>query len=184
MISSSSSSMNSCLLTKLQAEIYRQQDRNTEAAWLLKQYLGHRPEDEEAVEMYDALKGEDELVIDEPPRPVEASTLEESALKEESSFEIEGTVEGKRRVATPTLAEVYFNQGLIQDAINVYEKVVAENPDDERSKERLIELQSTLKSELAAPIETVDRKREGKEKLLAVLEAWRESIRELPSKTL
>ena len=84
----------------------------------------------------------------------------------------------KRRVATPTLGEVYFNQGLIHEAINVYEKVVVENPDDERSKERLIELQSTLKAGPALAGKEVDRTREKKKKLLAVLEAWRDSIRE------
>jgi tetratricopeptide (TPR) repeat protein len=151
---------------KLQAEIYRQQDRHTEAAWLLKLYLAHRPEDEDAVEILEALKDVEDSMVSEPPPPVE-----------EPSIEIEGAPKEKRRVATPTLGEVYFNQGLIHEAINVYEKVVVENPDDERSKERLIELQSTLKTGPAPTGQEVDRTREKKEKLLSVLEAWRDSIR-------
>jgi len=152
---------------KLQAEIYRRQDRNAEAAWLLSLYLAHRPEDEDAVEILETLKDVEESTVSESPPPVE-----------ESSLEIEGTLESKRRVAPPTLGEVYFTQGLIHEAINVYEKVVVENPDDERSKERLEELKSTLKAEQAPVGKEVDRTREKKEKLLAILEAWRASIRE------
>jgi tetratricopeptide (TPR) repeat protein len=151
---------------KLQAEIYRQQDRNTEAAWLLKRYLAHRPEDQDAVEILETLKDVEESTESEPPPPVE-----------ESSVEIEEPLEGKRRVATPTLGEVYFNQGLIHEAINVYEKVVLENPDDERSKQRLDELRSTLETGPAPEAKEVDRTRKNKQKLLTVLEAWRDSIR-------
>ena len=151
---------------KLQAEIYRQQDRDTEAVWLLEQYLAHRPEDEDAVELLATLKGVEELAVPEPPPQVE-----------EPSIEIEGGLDENRRVATPTLGEVYFNQGLIHEAINVYEKVVEENPDDERSKERLIELQSAFNTGSAPAGEVVDKNKEGKEKLLSVLEAWRDSIR-------
>jgi tetratricopeptide (TPR) repeat protein len=151
---------------KLQAEIYRQQDRDVEATWLLNLYLAHRPEDEEAVEMLEALKDIEQSTASEPPPPVEKPSLE-----------IEGALKEKKRVATPTLGEVYFNQGLIHEAISVYEKVVVENPDDERSKERLIELQSTLKTGPAPAGQEVDRTREKNEKLITVLEAWRDSIR-------
>ena len=99
-------------------------------------------------------------------------------IVEEPSLEIEGPLEGKRRVATPTLGDVYFNQGLIHEAINVYEKVVVENPDDELSKKRLDELKSTLKTGSVPEAGDVDRTREKKQKLLTVLEAWRASIRE------
>jgi tetratricopeptide (TPR) repeat protein len=154
---------------RLQAEIYRQQDRDAEAAWLLQLYLAHRPEDEDAVEFLEALKDTEESTVSEPPPTVE-----------EPSLEIEEPLDGKRRVATPTLGEVYFNQGLIHEAINVYEKVVVENPDDERSKQRLDELKSTLKTGPAPEAKEVDKTRENKEKLLSVLEAWRDSIRKKP----
>ena len=153
---------------KLQAEIYRQQDRDVEAAWLLNQYLAHRPEDQEAVEILESLKDVAETTVIEPPSPVE-----------ETALEIEEVVEGKRRVATPTLGEVYFNQGLIHEAINVYEKVVVENPEDDRSKERLEELKTALSGEYAPVKRGGDTQRERKEKLLAVLEAWRTSIRDM-----
>lgn len=156
---------------KLQAEIYRRQDRDAEAVWLLSQYVAHRPEDQEAVEILETLKDVAESTVSEPPGPVE-----------ESSLEIEGTPEGKRRVATPTLGEVYFNQGLIHEAINVYEKVVVENPDDERSGERLEELRSALAGEQAPGDKGVGSERKKKEKLLTVLEAWRTSIREMSNK--
>lgn len=157
---------------KLQAEIYRHQDRDVEAAWLLNQYLAHRPEDQEAVEILETLKDVSESTESEPPPQVE-----------EHALEIEEIVERKRRVATPTLGEVYFNQGLIHEAINVYEKVVAENPDDERSKERLEELKSALSGEYVPVKKRGDRSKEKREKLLAVLEAWRSSIRDMSRDT-
>ena len=87
-------------------------------------------------------------------------------------------------MATPTLGEVFFSQGLIYEAIHVYEKVAEQNPDDERIKKRLDELKSALTGEYVPEAQGVDSRRRKKEKLLAVLEAWRTSIREMADKTL
>lgn len=159
-------------LYKLQAEIFHKQNREEEVAKNLKLYLAHRPDDPEAIETLQALDLADELTTAEPPPSLE-----------EPPPEMEVVLEGKKRVATPTLGEVFFDQGLIYEAINVYEKVVEQNPDDARAKTRLEELRSALTGEYVPVDQTEKSKRGKKEKLLTVLEAWRTSIREMSTKT-
>ena len=156
---------------KLQAEIFHKQNKEEEVARNLKLYLAHRPDDQEAIEPLQASDLADKLTVAEPP------------LSHEEPPEIEVVSEGKKRVATPTLGEVFFDQGLIYEAINVYEKVVEKNPDDARAKTRLEELRSALTGEHVPVDQTVKSKRGKNEKLLTVLEAWRTSIREMSTKT-
>ena len=158
---------------KLKAEILNQQKKEEEAAENLKLYLAHRPDDQEAIEVLQGLDLSAESTVAEP-----------TPSFEEPPPDMEVAVEGKKRVATPTLGEVFFSQGLIHEAIHVYEKVVEQNPDDERSKTRLEELRSALAGEYVPVDQGVDRTKQKKEKLLAVLEAWRTSIREMSSRTL
>ena len=158
---------------KLQAEILHQQNKEEEVAKNLKLYLAHCPDDPEAMEVLQSLN-----LTGEP------AVLEPTPSFEEPPPETEVVLEGKKRVATPTLGEVFFNQGLIHEAINVYEKVVDQNPDDERLRKRLEELRSVLTGAYVPVEHGIDRKRAKKEKLLAVLEAWRSSIREISDKTL
>ena len=143
-----------------------------EVAKNLKLYLAHRPDDQEAIETLQALDLADESIVAEPKPSFE-----------EPPPEMEIVLEGKKRVATPTLGEVFFNQGLIYEAINVYEKVVEQNPDNDRVKTRLEELKSALTGEYVPVDQGLKSKKGKKEKLLAVLEAWRSSIREMADKT-
>ncbi|MDT8285284.1 MAG: tetratricopeptide repeat protein, partial [Thermovirgaceae bacterium] len=81
-------------------------------------------------------------------------------------------------ISTPTLAEVYFNQGQIHEALKTYERVVAQNPDDDQSKKRLEELREMVSSEAAPSEESgADRFREKNRKVIAVLEGWLANIR-------
>ena len=157
---------------KLQAEILQNQKMEEEVAKNLKLYLAHRPDDQEAIETLQALDLADESIVAEPKPSFE-----------EPPPEMEIVLEGKKRVATPTLGEVFFNQGLIYEAINVYEKVVEQNPDNDRVKTRLEELKSALTGEYVPVDQGLKSKKGKKEKLLAVLEAWRSSIREMADKT-
>jgi tetratricopeptide (TPR) repeat protein len=45
-----------------------------------------------------------------------------------------------RGMATATLAEIYFQQGYLDKAIEIYQKVLRHHPDDEESRARLSEL--------------------------------------------
>ena len=77
----------------------------------------------------------------EPPALKRIEPLALEAEKPESRFEEDVLSE----IATPTLAEVYVNQGQIQEAITIYEKVVAQNPEDQTSIKRIQEL-NTLRA--------------------------------------
>ena len=45
-------------------------------------------------------------------------------------------------IATPTLAEIYVSQGLIQQAVDVLKRVLERDPDDKRVRQRLDELKN------------------------------------------
>ena len=178
---------------RLRADIFEKQGRNEEAVGSLRIYLSHEPDDEHALNLLEQLEvGEEEsdevssvVVEGVPPAPVEES------------------IEGLPEIATPTLAEVYFDQGQIERAMVIYEKIIEKNPDDQKSKERLSELRIAIETtgEAAAEkdadveeapdrvLETageaeetgpVDRASEKKKKMISILEAWRRNIRETP----
>jgi tetratricopeptide (TPR) repeat protein len=111
-----------------------------------------------------------EKEIEEEPLPIAPEVTEEVAPVTEEEI-----VTG---LSTPTLAEIYYNQGLIHEAIGTYERVILDNPEDKASIERLEELKEQLgeKSEIKVPPEDALRART--EKMIAVLEGWLERIQE------
>ena len=150
---------------KLKAEIYRKQRREEEAIEALKLYLAHRPDDEEALHLLDTLMPAEEVPVPEPQPAIE---------EEPETPEAEGIPE----IATPTLAEIYFDQGQIQEAINTYERVVEQNPGDRRPLQRLEELKNMMGGEKTSEDERVDRARQKKKKMIAILDAWLANIRQ------
>jgi hypothetical protein len=82
------------------------------------------------------------------------------------------------KISTATLAEIHFNQGHIQEAIDIYEEVVAENPEDEPSRKRLKELKNMKVADAAMEDKEFDNLRQKKERLIATLESWLNKIRE------
>jgi tetratricopeptide (TPR) repeat protein len=153
---------------KSQAVGYSRQGRFEEAAEALKKYLSHRPDDKEALALQDRIKPEQQRQISEvleiPEVPVEGD--EDTALFAE--------------LATPTLAEIYYNQGLIQEAINTYRAILSADPGDEASAKRLKELTAVAEEEADIPIPDVDtiRATERKMKMLGILEGWLARIQE------
>lgn len=134
---------------------------------------------EEAVEI-EAVEPEPE---EEPLEDIAASEPEEEEQPEEEESEI---IEDETEIAeieeeeivdlaTPTLAELYFSQGQIQEAIETYEKVLLEDPEDEKSEQRLDELKASLDKEAEPqPSEESERNlfQEKTEKSIAILESW------------
>jgi hypothetical protein len=49
-------------------------------------------------------------------------------------------------MATATLAEIYFQQGLLDKAVEIYQKVLRHHPDDQKSRERLAALRAMRSS--------------------------------------
>lgn len=174
----------------LQAEIYRSQRREAEALRSLTLYLAHRPGDEKALAMLTDLQPlqaapppeEAPQQIPEPavaaappvpsPPPTEPPTPEEQLPE----FKIEEEV--LPEIATPTLAEVYVNQGQIQEALSIYEKVVAQHPEDLTSVTRIQELKAML-MEGPRPSKRASAKTLKKQRAIAVLESWLANLRKM-----
>jgi len=81
-------------------------------------------------------------------------------------------------LATPTIAEIYFDQGQLKAAVSVYEKVVAGNPKDEKSLGRLKELKSLVSFEESRAVQEKGALRT-KERMMEILERWLPRIKEI-----
>ncbi|MBN2033063.1 MAG: tetratricopeptide repeat protein [Deltaproteobacteria bacterium] len=159
---------------KLQANLYQKQNRREEAIGRLRIYLAHHPEDHEALDAFDALQRARAVAQtpaaqtseSAPPETAQTAPQEEEKLSEESALP---------EIATPTLAEVYFGQGEIQEALTIYQRVLVQNPQDEKTRQRIEDLQGML----PAPAEKPDPTRKGKERAIAVLESWLRDLRKV-----
>jgi predicted Zn-dependent protease len=141
---------------KTLAQTYVQQKRTEEAIVPLTRYLAHYPQDKDAIDLLNRIQvpAEQEVEKGKPADPV---------------------------LATPELAEIYFNQGQIHEAIKAYEDILSRNPEDRGSAQRLKELNAFLKDQSGdLPAEAVSD-RAKKEKMVKILEKWLPRIRELKS---
>lgn len=151
---------------KLQAELFARQERTTEAVKAIKRYLAHKPDDQEAVDLlkkFEPLEEDAGLQAQKTPE-------EKAEVTEEELFSV---------LATPTIAELYYNQGYIDEAISTYESYLLKNADDKSAIKRIAELQAIVLKKGEPQIVYEDKKRAGKEKMIAVLEVWLSRIREL-----
>jgi len=78
---------------------------------------------------------------------------------------------------TSTLADLYYQQGELGEAIKVYEQVVAASPDNEKAKHRLGELRVEHAAQ-EAKMERAQLTRKRKRKLLGILERWLAAVEE------
>jgi len=85
--------------------------------------------------------------------------------------ELSQPTEEPSALPTSTLAELYYKQGELDEAIQVYEQVVADSPENGKSKLRLDELKGE-KERQKAKTDRAQLARERKLKLLGVLERW------------
>ena len=235
---------------KLQAEIYTKQQRTEEAVWALNQYLVHRPDDHNALDLLDKIKppmegekpketqavedfahteearieeqtitGTPEIIEDvvrAPEEDIESEHVLESpelfedvvysqeedilesvvipeditrALEEDMDEEVVVAELPEERLnqeekdefaelATTELAEIYYNQGLINEAINTYELALLTNPDDKTSMERLAELKALNVDKPEQQTAADDILRERKKRMITVLEEWMDRMQE------
>jgi tetratricopeptide (TPR) repeat protein len=152
---------------RLQAELFEKQGRNEEALEALKIYLAYRPQDKGALRLRDDLEPKEESPLRETLSSSEeiVSTVEED-MGEESS-----------EIVTSTLAELYFDQGKIKEAINTYKNLIEQNPEDTHFRSRLQELEAIAENE-ASDDQEVDAHAGKKQRMIAILESWRATIRE------
>jgi len=78
-------------------------------------------------------------------------------------------------LSTSTLAEIYYKQGELEEAIKIYKQIVKDFPDDEKSKTRLDELMEIKETEKSEKSKNGIIK-EKKLVLIGVLERWLANI--------
>ena len=178
---------------RLQAEIFRAQKRRDEALRSLKTYLALRPQDEGALDLLKEMEisqaapaPEVQPIQEEITEPAAVQAAEAPSLKASEPLDVEAAKpefrleeEPLTEIATPTLAEVYVNQGQIQEAISIYEKVIAQNPEDRTSMTRVEELKTILAAEPPPHEEVVLKAKQRTHRTIAVLESWLANIRNL-----
>jgi tetratricopeptide (TPR) repeat protein len=180
-------------LYKLQAQVLYKQRREEEAMKSLRIFLAHRPDDQEALRFLQLMEAPlmeapPQILPEAPPPAPEVSTsvrtLPVGAPEppEEIPEPIVESIEEESlpEIVTPTLAEVYVNQGQIKEAIHIYEKIVTRDADDLTVRRRIEELRAMIAAK--TPAESVKRDREGKsrEKIISTLEMWLEEMRKTP----
>jgi tetratricopeptide (TPR) repeat protein len=177
---------------RLQSEIYRNQKRKEEALRSLKTYLALRPQDERALDLLKEMEipeaapaPEVATIQEEITEPIAAETTESPVPNGIEPLEVEAEKPELRldeevlsEIATPTLAEVYVNQGQIQEAVRIYEKVIAQNPGDQASVTRLQELRDMRTAEPSPP-RPAPSAEQRKERTIAILESWLANIRKM-----
>ena len=143
---------------KVQADLFERQGRREEASIALDKYLAHFSGDTEAMERLRSLKPEQKI------SPTEVPSLEEIVPE----------------IATHTLAEIYESQGQLQAAVETYKKLMEQDPGDLRARERLQKLETEIRGEeeIVLPPE---RRQNGTERMIGVLEGWLTKIQEMGS---
>lgn len=164
---------------RLKAEIHLRGGRTDDARKALRVFLAHRPEDPEALALLEELRR-----VATPPAlaPLTEAWPEAASMPrpEAESMPRPGPdAPSATGIATPTLAEVYFGQGQLQEAAATYEQYLSRNPQAERCRERLEEIQAMISH---PPLEESEARpdpaRVKREKMVNVLETWRSRIRE------
>ncbi len=152
---------------KLQAENSAQQDRPNEALASIEIYLAHKPDDQEALDFKRRMS-----------MRVEKSMRQEQESSEDIVQDKNEAKDAGSDLATATLAEIYYNQGLIDEAIQTYERILTNNPGDKDASKRLNELKAV--SSEKSPTLRVDEKiiKARKKKMVGILEGWLSKIQE------
>jgi tetratricopeptide (TPR) repeat protein len=154
---------------RLKAEIHLRGGRPDDARKALRVFLAHRPEDPEALALLENLQ---RVATPPAPAPLTEAGPEAESMPGPDAPSAPG-------IATPTLAEVYFGQGQFQEAAATYERYLSRNPQAERCRQRLEEIQAMISP---PPLEESEARpdpaRVKREKMVNVLETWRSRIRE------
>ena len=150
-----------------QADIYLLQKREDDARESLRHFLSFFPENQEAVELLREL----DATIDISP----AESLEEH---EDSDITDNQEQTDFPEIITASLAETFFNQGRLNEAREIYEKLVEKNPEDEAARLRLDEILVLMDQE-NKPVDLTDKDkiRKRKERMISILDSWRNNIR-------
>jgi tetratricopeptide (TPR) repeat protein len=119
------------------ARLHLVRGERDQARKILQEAQEFHPDDEKISDM---------LVALDLPRPWTDIKLASKALEQESSNvnDQDASAESGEPFATATLAEIYVKQGLLDKALEVYQGIVAQSPDNESAHKRIIQLQEML----------------------------------------
>jgi len=150
------------------AGIYAGQKRFREAAGAAEMFLSHHPEDAEMRELLQEVERAGDAFgkaaeVPDQTWPVLPDDDEETLVP----------------FATPTIAELYFSQGQLDAAVETYERVMKEHPDDGTSARRLSQLKEQSKANLISVENKGNDVHAQKEKLLTMLEKWLPRVAEI-----
>lgn len=96
------------------------------------------PEDAEARALLETIQAVEPVTVPEPEPPVEVSAEIPEAPEATQAPDV------REDIVTRTMGEVYAAQGLFERAIEVFEQLVADAPDDDELAARLEELRARL----------------------------------------
>ena len=92
-----------------------------------------------------------------------AAAVNDSQATEEDEEPEESEVSSEEPVVTETMAELYYGQGLYEDALKVYRQLAEGRPDDAGLQERIREIEEKLAGQPSRP-------QDGEEQLAELLE--------------
>ena len=134
-----------------------------QARKILQQAKEFHPDDEKISDM---------LVALDLPRPwaniKQASKAQEQGPSHESA--------PGEPIATATLAEIYVKQGLLDKALEVYQGILAQSPENESARKRIMQLQGMLGADVKPAAEDVQVPEEPLQELSAVVAVVEEPV--------
>ena len=113
----------------------------------------------------------------EQPTSVDAVQGRAEADDWEAGAEDEGAGGGGTPFSSSTLAELYFRQGLLEKALEVYRQVLEADPSNRRARARLLEIGATVGAGRQALPSADDGRRQALERTIASLEALLTALR-------
>lgn len=135
------------------------------------------PELQPETEMASEPESESAFIL-EPDSKAEAA--DELPAPEPEAEEAPGAAEkdGGERIATPTIAEIYVKQGLLDQALNVYREILKENPGAREIIQRVVELSRLVPGGATAPPDAamMTGKTTLTERKIRILKNWLENI--------
>lgn len=138
------------------------------------------PQQQDFPELETLLEMEADLQLENIPE-LEGITIQEEFPESE---EVPGQ-EDFPGIMTTSLAETYFNQGKLNEAREIYEKLAEKDPENPALKSRLDEISAILEPEdESEELKAEESIRQKKEKMISILDSWRSNIRESGSKEM
>ncbi|MCK4234118.1 tetratricopeptide repeat protein [candidate division WOR-3 bacterium] len=99
-------------------------------------------------------KRETEIKPEKPPEIIQEAKIEEQeAIEPEQKEKQKG-----KPAATETLAEIYLNQGFVEEALTIYKEILDENPENATIKKKIEELEKKNTAEQNPQAQQVEEK--------------------------